>query len=229
MRCVSAADAAQMALVHSGRDELRERFLFQRGGVAIAEPLRRCECRYERFGRDQVADAERRKNCTRKRSEVDDASFGIQALQRFERLSLVAEFAIVIVLHHDRVFASGPIEQREARASGRIAPVGNWCEGVTKAMRAFFGSLAGFKPSRSTGTGCRRAPAARNISLVPWYCGSSMATGSPRSIKTRATRSSACCEPLTMITCDGSQMTARERRTWIAMASRNARLPAAVP
>src|SRR5580704_16970092 len=188
-----------MALVHSGRDELRERFLFQRGGVAIAEPLRRCECRYERFGRDQVADAERRKNRTRKRSEVDDASFGIQALQRFKRLSLVAEFAIVIVLHHDRVFASGPIEQREApserknRAGGKL--VRGCYEGDAGILRQLGGIQAvaiNWHRLQARSCGAKYFPGALVLRI-------SMATGSPRSIKTRATRPSACCEPLTMI------------------------------
>ena len=36
MRGVAAADAAQMAFVHSCGDELRESFLFERGGVAVS-------------------------------------------------------------------------------------------------------------------------------------------------------------------------------------------------
>ena len=43
MRGVAAADVAQMAFVHSGCYELGEGFLFERGGVAIAEPLGRGE------------------------------------------------------------------------------------------------------------------------------------------------------------------------------------------
>jgi hypothetical protein len=56
MRSVAAANVAQMALVHSSKDELRKGFLFQGSGMPVAA-LGRSECRKQRFGRDQVTDA----------------------------------------------------------------------------------------------------------------------------------------------------------------------------
>ena len=118
MRGVAAADAAQVAFVHAGGDEFGEGFLFERGGVAVAEPFGRSEGRDERFGRDEVADTQRGKDGTGKCAEVDDAAFRIETLQRFERLPFVAKFAVVIVFDDDGVFALGPSEEREAAREG---------------------------------------------------------------------------------------------------------------
>src|ERR1700730_11794996 len=114
MCSVSAANATQMALIHSRIDELRERFLLQRGGMPVAEPLGRCERGNQRLGYDQVTDAERGKDRARERSDVDDASLGVQSLQGFQWLLLVAKFPVVVVLNDYRVFAPGPVEERHA-------------------------------------------------------------------------------------------------------------------
>jgi hypothetical protein len=88
-----------MALVGSARDELREGLLLERGRVLIVEPFGRNESGRQRLWDDQVTHAKRRKHGARECSHVDDASFGVQTLLRFERLAFVAKFAVVVILN----------------------------------------------------------------------------------------------------------------------------------
>src|SRR5580700_822708 len=102
-----------MAFVGSRSDELRESLLFESGGVLIVEPLGRRERRGERLGNNQVTHTKRRKHRSRKCSHVDDSPFGIQALQRLERLAFVAKFSVVVVLNDHGILPPRPFEKRQ--------------------------------------------------------------------------------------------------------------------
>ncbi len=106
-----------MTLVHAGGDELGEGLLLERGGVQIVEPLGGGEGGSERFGHDEVADAESRKDGAGEGSDVDDAAFGVETLEGFERAAFVVELAVVVVFDDDGVFAASPFKQ--LRGGGR--------------------------------------------------------------------------------------------------------------
>ena len=122
---VPAANTTQVTLVQAARYELRQGFLLQCRGVPIAQPFGRCEHRDQRLRHDEVADAERGEDSARERTDVDDAPFGIEALQGLQRLIFVAVFAVIVVLHDQTVLASGPVDQLRRRGRERMAPVGN--------------------------------------------------------------------------------------------------------
>ena len=78
--CVSAAQAAQVALIDAGVDELGEGLLLECCGVKIVEPLGRGEGSGQRFGHDEIADAQSSENGSREGADVDGSAFGIQPL-----------------------------------------------------------------------------------------------------------------------------------------------------
>src|SRR5260370_5669443 len=80
--------------------------------MPITEPFARCERGNQRLGSDQVTDAKRGKDRPREGPDVDDASFGLQALQGLQRVSFVTELAIIVVLNYHRVLAPIPFEER---------------------------------------------------------------------------------------------------------------------
>lgn len=65
-----------------------------------------------------------------KDADVDDPTFRIQPLQRFQRVAVVTKFTVVVVFDDCRVVRSAQSSRDCRRASGNIAPVGNWCDGV---------------------------------------------------------------------------------------------------
>ena len=103
-----------MAFIHSGTYKLRKSLLLKSGGVQIVEPFGRPERSSQRLGYDQVTDAKSRKHGTGKCPDVDDASFGIQALQGLQRPSFVVKLSVVVILDDHCVLAAGPCEKRKA-------------------------------------------------------------------------------------------------------------------
>src|SRR6202041_674508 len=112
MRRVPAPNPPQMPLIHSCRYKFRQRFLLQRCRVPVAQPLRSSKRRHQRLRRDQIPNPQCRKNRSRKRPHINHAPFAVQTLQRLQRLPLITNLAIVITLHHDRIFPPPPIQQR---------------------------------------------------------------------------------------------------------------------
>ena len=84
--------------------------------------------------------------------------------------------------------------------------------GARPARRWPASSAAGISPSSSIATCTTCAWAAWNMPSAPTYVGPSASTTSPGSRKSRATRSSACCEPTVTTTSSGEAPHARRCR-----------------
>src|SRR6185295_962238 len=95
-------------------NEFGEGFLFKRGGLAVAEPLGGQEGADQALRRDQVADAESGKDGARESPDVNDAALLIEPLQRLERLAVIAEFSVIVILDDDGVLAFGPVQKGNA-------------------------------------------------------------------------------------------------------------------
>jgi hypothetical protein len=112
--CGSATEPTEMTFIHSGVDEFRKSFLFESRGVQVVQPLGCCEGTDQRLGHNQVADAESRKHSAGECSEIDDASFRVEALQGLERAAFIMELTVMVVFDNNCVLASGPIQERNA-------------------------------------------------------------------------------------------------------------------
>src|SRR5215467_4820617 len=103
-----------MPFVNSVANKFGQRLLFERSCMPVRQPLGRAERRYQDLGDDQIPDAKGGKDRSRKSANVDDPSLAIQSLQRFQGMSIVAKFAVIIVLHDDCVPAFRPTQQSNA-------------------------------------------------------------------------------------------------------------------
>ena len=76
--------------------------------------------RFQQFRREyQIAHAQRRGNRLRKRVHIQNASVPVRALQRGDRASRKAEFAVVIVLNQIAACLLRPAQKRVTAAYGR--------------------------------------------------------------------------------------------------------------
>src|SRR5262249_17875573 len=119
---------SKVALLH----ELRNDGLLQRRGLAVDQIARADESLPQGPRHHGVADKQR----LVERADVDHLLGIIEALQRCQRRTRIAELAGVIILDDE-----GPLCLAHANSSRRrtidiATPVGNWCEGVTKTARA---------------------------------------------------------------------------------------------
>ena len=104
---VESAKPPQVSFVLASGDELREGALFKAGGMPVAQPFGGGESGNERRRHDQIAQPQRGENGAREGADIDHPAGAIEALQGFQRLALIAELAIVIVLDDDRVDVVG--------------------------------------------------------------------------------------------------------------------------
>ena len=139
--------------------------------------------------RQREAEAQRREQRLAERADVDHPARGVEAAERRRRPAGEAEVADGVVLDDPGVGARR--RRRAARGGARgssTTPSGCWCDGVTKARRksgAAARPAATSRPSSSTGTGTRRAPAATSALRAPMWPGFSNQTGSPGSSEQR--------------------------------------------
>ena len=124
------------------------------------------------------------------RADRDDP-FGLEALERPDRLAVVAELGVIVVLDDDRVARAAPTPAARAAAPGvRTTPVGHWWAGVTTHHPGAAAVESGRRrsPRSSTGTGTQSHPAAARAAAVtvPTEPGSSTAT------RSRPCEASAC-------------------------------------
>ena len=113
--------------------------LLERGGVEIVDPLGADECGRERFGHDEITDAESGKDGAGEGSDVDDAAIAVETLERFEGMAFVMEFAVVIVLDDDGVLAVSPLEQRQATRERENCAGGELVRGSDKDQGGLIG------------------------------------------------------------------------------------------
>src|SRR5215471_9387227 len=64
----------------------------------------------EVLGNNQVAESKRRKEHLAKSAYIDDSAISIQALERWNRLTLVAVLAVKVILDDPGIILCGPVE-----------------------------------------------------------------------------------------------------------------------
>ena len=142
-RAVAAARAAQVAVELAARDEVGERELVEqrRAAVVAASALARRRVR-EPLGQHEPAEPQRRRERLARRARVDDA-LGRHALQRADRLAVVAVLGVVVVLDDDRAALARPVRAarrgapaRARRPSGTGAPASATTASTSSAARS---------------------------------------------------------------------------------------------
>src|SRR2546428_9874066 len=108
------ADATHMTLEVAAGDEIRERELLERGCAGVGEGVRRLEGAEERRRHDEPTDAQRGEEDLRGGPGVEHAAVVIERLEAFERMTLEAELAVVIVLEDVGGARVCPREERES-------------------------------------------------------------------------------------------------------------------
>jgi len=119
---VDRSHAAQVAVVAAGLDQRRERKLVEHGESAIVVALLDRDRVRERGRADDPAEPQRRRERLADRSERRDA-FRAQPLERADRLAVVAELGVVVVLDQPCVVLGRPRHERLA-ALGREQSAG---------------------------------------------------------------------------------------------------------
>jgi hypothetical protein len=100
---------AHVPVVGSGRDELGQGQLIERAGLPVGQPLGRGDIAHQVAGQDQPAEAESRGQALAGRAGVDDV-IGREALNGADRLAVVAELAVVVVLDDYAAGVAGPLD-----------------------------------------------------------------------------------------------------------------------
>ncbi len=100
-----------MPVVRAGGDELRERQLVQRAGRPVAHPLGLGHLAHQRLRDHHPAQPQPRCHGLAGRAEVHDA-FRVESLEGADRLAVVAELPVVVVLQDQAAGAPGPVDRR---------------------------------------------------------------------------------------------------------------------
>jgi hypothetical protein len=100
---------AHVPVVGAGRDELGQGQLVERAGLPVGQLLGRGDIVGQVAGQDEPAEAESRGQALAGRAGVDDV-IGREALNRADRLAVVAELAVVVVLDHHAPGVTGPLD-----------------------------------------------------------------------------------------------------------------------
>lgn len=106
---VAQPHRADMPVVRPGGDELGERQLLQRTRHPVGVPLRRDDIRHQAPGQHQPADPQPGGDGFAGGAEVDDP-FGIESLERTDRLPVVAELPVVVVLQDQPARGPRPVD-----------------------------------------------------------------------------------------------------------------------
>jgi hypothetical protein len=100
---------AHVPVVGAGRDELGQGQLVERAGLPVGQLLGRGDIVGQVAGQDEPAEAESRGQALAGRAGVDDV-IGREALNGADRLAVVAELAVVVVLDDHAPGVTGPLD-----------------------------------------------------------------------------------------------------------------------
>ena len=110
---VDVACAGHVAVVIATVDERGECELIDRGRTGVLRGLRGANLVDERVGQAHPAQADARRQRLRRRPDVDDAA-GVQPLDRPDRVAVVAELGVVVVLDDEPIRSVGPRDEVRA-------------------------------------------------------------------------------------------------------------------
>ena len=151
----------------------------------------------QRLGDDQPAEAEPGRQDLARGAGVHDA-IGAEALDRADRLPVVAELGVVVVLDDRRAARARPSPRAPpvAPAGGRRRSGTDGRPSRRRHRRGSPASRSTSSPSSSTGTATQRRPAASIAARYSGSVGSSTATSrAPVAARARAVRREALGEP----------------------------------
>jgi hypothetical protein len=115
---VEGAHAAKVAREVAVAHEVGEHGLVEGRGAVVEGFANAAEARDEVVRDDDVADAQRGEQDLAEGADVDDALIGVEALERGDRLVVVAVFGVVVVLEDPGAGAARPLEELEAARGG---------------------------------------------------------------------------------------------------------------
>ena len=205
--------AAQVPVVAAGFDQKGQRQLVQAGAATVGDVLAGGDGRAVgrvrpasrgAGGRERLAD----------RAERDDAVGG-QALQRADRVAVVAELGVIVVLDDDPAASAGPRDQLLAAVSGEHDAggplVGRGHQDGPGAGALERGDVDAVVVDRDRHGGEAGAAACPVVEL-PGPGSSKARVSTPLAASARSTSPRACAMPLQMTTWSAVAATARTRR-----------------
>src|SRR5262245_63521304 len=92
-------------------DEVCESKLFQRRRSSVSNRLCGRHRLYQRFGQDEIRQPQSWKQNFGERSQVNSAAFPVESGQRLKRWSVIAIFAVVVILNDECPYTGGPIQK----------------------------------------------------------------------------------------------------------------------
>jgi hypothetical protein len=108
---IDLAHAAQVPTEVSLGDEVAQHRLIEQRRVTPRHGDRRREVRHEVLRDDQISEPQRREEHFVERAEKEHLPAGVEPLQRRNRTSRVAVFAVVVVFENQRAGAARPLQQ----------------------------------------------------------------------------------------------------------------------
>src|SRR3954471_19551403 len=99
-------------------DEGRQCALQRPGRVVVREALESLQSFAKWRWRHHITDAERWREHLGECPDIGDSPLGVEPGQRWQRWSVEAELAVVIVLHDQAVVLARPVQQREPPGEG---------------------------------------------------------------------------------------------------------------
>ena len=91
--------------------EVCESKLFQRRRSSVSNRLCGRHRLYQRFGQDEIRQPQSWKQNFGERSQVNSAAFPVESGQRLKRWSVIAIFAVVVILNDECTYTGGPIQK----------------------------------------------------------------------------------------------------------------------
>src|SRR5215467_12067400 len=111
---VKRAHAANVAGEVALSNKISQGSLLDEGRTPIRNPTC-CQKGIDQvLGNNQVAESKRRKEHLAKSAYIDDSAISIQALERWNRLTLVAVLAVKVILDNPGIILCDPVEQLQA-------------------------------------------------------------------------------------------------------------------
>ena len=118
---VGGAHAAEVPVELAAVEKVGERELLETGGALVGEHLRLGDRVDEHVGEDEPAETKGRGEGLAQRAGVDD-SIGVEALERADRVSVVAVFGVVVVFDRVGVVGVQPVEESDPAIRGEDDP-----------------------------------------------------------------------------------------------------------